>query len=176
MRGHKTIWGWMLRLLVACLLMVAAPSGALAAGDVHVDPNSPAGKEYSIPLGNARGTGTGSGGSGGSGGSSGSQLFGVGISNTTPPGSSGGSGHPGGGGGHGTPGSSGSSAGNQSAGSGPSAPVSAAQLEAAKKALGDSGGVPWVVWLLGSALLLLLAVGLGGVAVTKTNRRATAGP
>jgi hypothetical protein len=38
----------------AVVALLAAPSGAAAQGGVHVDPNTPAGKEYAIPLDSAR--------------------------------------------------------------------------------------------------------------------------
>lgn len=62
------------------------PSTALAEPGLTVDPQSPAGVEYAIPLDTARGGGGGSGHAGGSGSGSGggpSRLFGAGI---TPPG------------------------------------------------------------------------------------------
>jgi hypothetical protein len=58
------------------VLLLAMPAGAFARlpPGVHVDPGSPAGKEYGIPLSQARG-----------GGDSGSRgLFGSGITRSTP--------------------------------------------------------------------------------------------
>jgi hypothetical protein len=72
----------MARLAVALLIMaVAPPSFALAQEGVFVDPDSPAGKEYAIPLEQARreATGGASGREGSPGGASGQPLFGVGI-------------------------------------------------------------------------------------------------
>jgi hypothetical protein len=66
----------MMVLLASTWVMIQlglASSGWAAQPGVHIDPNSPAAKEYSIPLGQARG-----GAAGGSGGSS--KLFGSGIS------------------------------------------------------------------------------------------------
>jgi hypothetical protein len=63
-----------LGVLAGCCLCFAAPAPALEPG-VHVDPGSPAGKEYSLPLGQARQTG----GSGSSTGNEGNTLFGAGI-------------------------------------------------------------------------------------------------
>lgn len=59
---------------IAATLALAVPAGAQELG-VHVDPGSPAGKEYGIPLEQARGN-TGAGESGGSGGAG---AFGAGI-------------------------------------------------------------------------------------------------
>jgi hypothetical protein len=79
------------KLAVAALgLLLAAPSGAVAQGEggVHVDPNSPAGKEYALPLDSARreaaggqkGAGTGtSPGQGAPAARGGTPLFGAGI-------------------------------------------------------------------------------------------------
>ncbi len=61
-------------------LVLLAPQGALAAGGsngVHVDPGSPAGKQYAIPISSARGE-TSPHGSGSSG-SANPPLFGAGI-------------------------------------------------------------------------------------------------
>jgi len=72
---------------LAILAFVAAPGATAAEPGVHVDPGSPAGKEYAIPLDQARNDATPSGGghSGARGSSPGSALFGQGI---RPPASS----------------------------------------------------------------------------------------
>jgi hypothetical protein len=85
--------------LTACLGVLAAlpaPAAAVEPG-VHVDPGSPAGKEYALPLDQARREAGGSGiggsndpSSSGSGKGGGSQLFGEGIKKK-PGGGSGGS-------------------------------------------------------------------------------------
>ncbi|MEA2469144.1 MAG: hypothetical protein QOE38_142 [Thermoleophilaceae bacterium] len=84
-----------------CLL--GAPSAGATPPGVHVDPSSPGGKEYAIPLDQARNDATGGGGTqspgSSTGGGSGTHLFGVGV------------GHSGGGG----SGSSGSGSGSASA-------------------------------------------------------------
>jgi hypothetical protein len=61
--------------------LVAVGGGVASAQDsgVHVDPNSPAGKEYALPLDSARRDASGGASSGGSGGDS-APLFGAGIS------------------------------------------------------------------------------------------------
>jgi hypothetical protein len=61
-------------------LILASPVAAQEPG-VHVDPNSPAGKEYAIPIDQARRQAEGASAGNGSHGSSGSApLFGAGIS------------------------------------------------------------------------------------------------
>jgi hypothetical protein len=59
-------------------LGLVAPSAA-SAGAVHFDPNSPAGKEYALPLAQARNEAAGRGGSAGASATS-APLFGAGIS------------------------------------------------------------------------------------------------
>ena len=64
------------------LAVTAAAPGAAQEDGVFVDPDSPAGKEYAIPLEQARRDAAGGGGAervGGSGASGGQPLFGVGI-------------------------------------------------------------------------------------------------
>jgi hypothetical protein len=73
----------LIHLVVACALV--APSAAAAQEPVQVDPDSPAGVEYKLPLEQARRDAGGSGGGGGSPGSGGGSagpapLFGAGIS------------------------------------------------------------------------------------------------
>jgi hypothetical protein len=55
--------------VLAVALSLAGPAFAATSPGVHVDPGSPASKEYAIPLSNARGSGSGHSGS----------LFGSGI-------------------------------------------------------------------------------------------------
>jgi len=67
---------------VLAALCVCAPQAALAAGNsssgVHVDPGSPAGKQYSFPITSARGETAGNS-SGSRSGSGNPPLFGAGI-------------------------------------------------------------------------------------------------
>lgn len=64
-------------LLALCCLSFAASAEA---GEVHFDPGSPAGKEYALPLQQARNEALGAGGGESAGGSSGAApLFGVGV-------------------------------------------------------------------------------------------------
>jgi hypothetical protein len=70
-------------------VLLAIPAAAQAEPGLTVDPESPAGVEYAVPLDHARNPGGGSGGSAGNSGGGGSgQLFGAGI--TPSSGSSGG--------------------------------------------------------------------------------------
>jgi hypothetical protein len=71
-------------LVAGSLIASARPAAGLEPG-VHIDPGSPAAKEYTLPLNQARQTGASS-----RTGSSASAAFGVGI---RPPGSGGGSSH-----------------------------------------------------------------------------------
>ena len=61
--------------LALVLLVVAAPPAAAQQDGVFVDPDSPAGKEYAVPLDQARDEASGEGG----GGSGKESLFGEGI-------------------------------------------------------------------------------------------------
>jgi hypothetical protein len=71
--------GTLLRASLAVgICLLAAPSAGATPPGLHVDPNSPGGKEYAIPLDQARDN-AGGGGSQSSGGGSGSHLFGVGV-------------------------------------------------------------------------------------------------
>jgi hypothetical protein len=71
----------MTRSLIAFLIaLLALPAGAAAQrGGVFVDPETPAGTEYAIPLEEARRQGAGREKGGGGGGSGSQPLFGVGI-------------------------------------------------------------------------------------------------
>lgn len=67
--------------VVVAGLVLVAPGDVIAQADgVYVDPDSPAGKEYALPLDAARREASGGGG-GGDGGASAPPLFGAGISN-----------------------------------------------------------------------------------------------
>jgi hypothetical protein len=61
--------------VLAALCWLAVPGAGAVAGGVHFDPESPAGKEYALPLAQARNEATGEGGS-----SASAPLFGAGIS------------------------------------------------------------------------------------------------
>jgi hypothetical protein len=82
-RGRPSAAMVLAGLVVLLTLAGLASSGlATAADGVHFDPNSPAGKEYALPLDQARDEATGGGGSD-EGSAAGAPLFGVGVS---PPG------------------------------------------------------------------------------------------
>lgn len=68
--------------MLAVAAALAGPGVALAASapGVHIDPGSPAGKEYAIPLGQARSTGTPTNLTG----TGSAQLFGAGITPSEP--------------------------------------------------------------------------------------------
>jgi hypothetical protein len=135
---------------------LAAPAAALEPG-VHVDPGSPAAKEYALPLSQARQTGGGSTSPGAS-----ETPFGVGIE---PP-KSGGSGKSGGGGtrlGHGSA-------------SSPPRSVSAAPISPAVRravaAADSAGGGASLPALIGGGVAILVLGGFGGT-VLRHSRRPT---
>jgi hypothetical protein len=164
--------GAALALLAVCVSLTPAPAGALEPG-VHLDPASPAEKQYVLTLNQARQTGQRSSsashspGSGGSSGSaSSSPLFGSGI---TPPkgGSSTGAAKPS----RATPTrreGGGAAAHPQAA----PAPVTlpASVLRATRSP--DSGGDGSLLALLGGGLAILVIGGFGGT-VLRHSRRPT---
>jgi hypothetical protein len=158
-------------LLVSGAIAASAPTSAFAAAPalqpgVHVDPGSPAAKEYSIPLQQARGQSpsgpaAGSGGAQSGGGTAGG-LFGSGIKPKT-------------------------TARVTSAASNPDAthrrhrtslPSSTSSLAgtgavAVTRAAADtSGSASGVDWMLGAGVLILALGALGGAAVARFRRRA----
>jgi hypothetical protein len=157
-----------------CLL--AAPSAGATPPGVHVDPSSPGGKEYAIPLDQARNDATGGGGGAQSpgssnGGGSGTHLFGVGVGgsggNSAGGGSAGGGSASGSGSGSASHGSKrGGSSHNRSTGAGPRGSTGPARLSALNLAaatpeagpqtpllvLGASAGVIFAGVLLGLML------------------------
>lgn len=157
--------------VITAVLAIAAPAAA-AAGDglepgVHVDPGSPAGKEYQFPIPATRSETSGRQGSSGTGRSQNPPLFGVGITPPSGPPSAAGSG-------------SGSSSrslsarrsrrsdavsaarrgsvGDTRAHEG-SAPASASF--AGSPASGGVGGSGWIPLVVGGALVLILGGGGG---------------
>ena len=144
----------------ACLIL-AAPAVAQEDG-VFVDPDSPAGKEYAIPLEEARRHGAGGGAPG-----TGQPLFGAGIERATSAVEDGGA--RGGAGGSASGGGSGKARGNSESGNGASegsATNQAVQRSAAIKAAagGSSDGL-----ITAAIVALVLAAGLlAGVALRRT--------
>jgi hypothetical protein len=65
------------------LVMLMSSARAMAANGVHFDPDSPAGKEYALPLDQARGEATG-GGESDEEAAPGAPLFGAGVPPTGP--------------------------------------------------------------------------------------------
>jgi hypothetical protein len=196
LRGDRFSGRRLVLVLVAAVALVcgALPGASFAAktpSGVHVDPHSPVGKEYAIPLSQARG---------GGGSSSGGNLFGSGITKqpTSPSTGSAGSGGTNGAGSGATSGGSGSSpkssghrrtrhaAGNghhrarsTSSGSGASptaTPVTATPVASkpvtaavATHALGASHG-SGLLWMALAALVVLVIGTVGGLAIKQRNR------
>jgi hypothetical protein len=146
---------------VVCCPGVAA---ALEPG-VHVDPGSPAAKEYALPLNQARRTGAPSQSS------SEGTLFGAGIKPPASGGSAGGSGAR-----RDTPSSPGGgvSAPNTPAGSAQQPPLAQAILRAAR-AQGSGSGDGSTFALVGGGVAILVLGGFGGT-VLRHSRRGTSSP
>ncbi|MCW3057335.1 MAG: hypothetical protein JWO21_1304 [Solirubrobacterales bacterium] len=157
---------------LCCVLASAQAASALEPG-VHVDPGSPAAKEYALPLDQARQTGTESSSQPSSEGG----LFGAGIK---PPGS-GGSSRGGGTGGGGT--GSSATGGHRANGTGhavPPAPgasaTSPSQAQLAQAALraareqGSGGGNGSILALVGGGVAILVLGGFGGTVLRHSRR------
>jgi hypothetical protein len=151
----------------ALILALLAPPAALGQrGGVIVDPDSPAGAEYAIPLDQARREAAGdtSGNRGEAGGvrAGGEELFGEGI---TPAGggSAGGGGSDGGAGGGSSGGRSGEreNASGGSATESPSGPGASASTAAVAAASEQNSGLPLTIGIAGAVLAAGLAGGLG---------------
>lgn len=165
-------------LCAAALLPLAGVSSASAQGNgVHVDPGSPTGKEYGIPLQTARreaqSQSEGKLDSADSGSSS-APLFGEGVGDTSSPssGSNGGSGDSGGGGGGKSNGKSGDSSG--SGGSGAATDVEtvgkAFSGTRALQATVPDGGTSSTLTIGALAIsVLLLGAVLGSIARRRSN-------
>jgi hypothetical protein len=151
---------------ILILLAMAGPAAAAAPAalspGVHVDPNSPAAKEYAIPLQRARGASpptTGGSSSGGSGSSNG--LFGSGIipaktKVSTPTARTPGGAH------------SVSKGSAPHRGSTPVAPPPAVPVMLAAHARGSGSGIGW---MLGAGVLVLFLGGLGAIVLARVVRR-----
>ena len=160
---------------VTASLAILAPQTALASGPtlqpgVHVDPGSPAGKEYQIPVVGARSEGAG----GGSKGSANPPLFGVGVtpgrSSTASSATSRSTGGAGSGRArsHATRGARSHSgpAANPVTSSSPDPPASAVGSPAA----GGAGTNGWIALVAGGVLVLVLGGG-GGLAIRRRMAR-----
>jgi hypothetical protein len=167
--------------VVAALVVLglSSPQPAAAASlppGVHVDPNSPAAKEYAIPLGQAR-AGNSSGGAG-SQKPFGSGITSVGTASSSPPGTAAASSATTSGSPRVTPRrtrarrSTGAAAIPLFA----ARPISLAKIPPPSRLLGsDHGGTPGVIWMLGVAALVLALGGLGGGALARRSRGANPG-
>jgi hypothetical protein len=78
MRAARVSWLLAVAALTAGGISGAQPAVALEPG-VHIDPGSPAAKEYALPVTQARRTGTDTGSGAAAGGESSETLFGTGI-------------------------------------------------------------------------------------------------
>lgn len=133
---------------------------------VHVDPGSPAAKEYALPLNQARQTGAGASSSSTSSG----PLFGAGIK---PPGA-GGSSHSGSGSGSGTgkaTGRGGAAGPNGASGAARLSTLPAAVLRASSSQA-SSGGGGSILALLGGGVAILVLGGLGGMILKRSRHSA----
>jgi hypothetical protein len=161
---------------VLALAAIAATSPALLPRDaaalepgVHIDPGSPAAKEYALPVNQARGTGSGGSG-GGHGEGSTEKLFGAGIkppsSGSSGPASAGPAGHQ-------RPRTTSPRSGSAGAGGASSSAQAPPVLvrRAADTGSGSAGGSSALVLLAGGMAVLALG-GFAGI-VLRHNRRPT---
>ncbi len=151
------IAGALATLALSCLAL-SAPALGLEPG-VHVDPGSPAAKQYSLPLNQARQTGAGPAGHEGS---SANVPFGAGIK---PPGT-GGSSHSGTGAGQAV-GRSGASRPNAINTAGRQSTLPPAVLRASSS---QAGGDDSTLALLGGAVAILILGAFGGTLLRRSNR------
>jgi hypothetical protein len=150
-------------LALSCSTAAAQAATGLEPG-VHVDPGSPAAKEYALPLNQARQTGAGASSSS----ASSPPLFGAGIK---PP-AAGGSSHSGSGSGKGkATGRGGASGPNGANASAPRFTLPSAVLRASSSQA-SSGGGGSILALLGGGVAILVLGGLGGT-ILKRSRSAT---
>jgi hypothetical protein len=180
-RGGTGIRVGLVALAIGCAGPFAGTAWGLEPG-VHVDPGSPAAKEYALPLNQARQTGS----EPSSHSSSEGTLFGAGIK---PPGAGGSPRSP-----HKRPGASGRGAANAPgtgataatgagvsggvSGLGPiplSQPALAEAMLRAARAQGSAGGDGSILALLGGGVAVLVLGGFGGT-VLRHSRRRTSSP
>ena len=159
--------------VVVALLAILAPQAALASAPtlqpgVHVDPGSPAGKQYQIPIVGARSETAG----GGSAGSADPPLFGVGV---TPAAASAGTSTPSGATSSAAHGANSGSAGSHATGATHRHSSSGANLVASAStsspavspaSTGGAGTNGWIALVAGGILVLALGGG-GGLALRR---------
>jgi hypothetical protein len=141
-----------------CFAALAARPRLASAEGVHFDPNSPAGKEYALPLDQARNEASGNAGAEGTGGSreasgESAALFGAGVPGDPAPGSQGAGEH-----GTGRHGSGGSDAGG---GAAPAQPEPGGHSDTGGIRAISAGGDSYS-WTTGAGLVLAILV-LGGL-------------
>lgn len=146
----------------AVVLSMFAAAPAVAA-EVHFDPDSPAGKEYALPLPQARNEAMGKEGIEDEPPSQ-APLFGVGVGGSGSSGGGSGSGSQGGG----SPQASGQAQGNPAGGgANPSGNPRSATGKANPATAGTSYGLGTAIVLVGGILLIALALGLALRALSK---------
>lgn len=151
-----SVAGILAMLALSCLAASALAATGLEPG-VHVDPGSPAAKEYALPLNQARQTGASTSGNASTGSAA---LFGAGIK---PPGS-GGSGRPRSATPHGVRRDA-----SGAASSDPRTSVPAIVLRAASSHT-SSGGDGSLLTLLGGAVAILILGAFGGTIMRRSHR------
>jgi hypothetical protein len=144
-------------LVVAATLAGPGVAAAAPARGVHIDPGTPAGKQYAIPLGQARSTGAPSHvAAAGS-----AQLFGAGITSSEPSAAT----HPTGAAGGRT---TRRSAPSPAAGKPPAVKPAAVAIIPVRKLLGSGPGESsGVWWMLAAGALVLVLGGLGGAVLAR---------
>jgi len=150
--------------LTSGLSAAAAQAATGLEPGVHVDPGSPAAKEYALPLNQARQTGAGASSSSTSSG----PLFGAGIK---PPGAGGSS--------HSGSGSGTAKATGRGGAAGPNGARAAARLSTlpaavlrASRSQASSGGGGSILALLGGGVAILVLGGLGGMILKRSRHSA----
>jgi hypothetical protein len=149
-------------LAAGCMGGQATAFAAVEPG-VHIDPGSPATKEYALPLEQARKTAA-------PGSSAQTTLFGAGIK---PPGGSSGGGRPRGSSGGAGSSRSGAGAASLRSGAGAASQLDPALTSAALRAASRSGDDGSTLALLGGGVAVLILGGFGGT-VLRHNRRPSA--
>ena len=160
-------------ILLFLLLAPAAFAGAGLEPGVHVDPGSPAGKEYALPLSQARQTG-----GQGNGANAEGTLFGAGVK---PPGGGPAAGAPGaarqGSIGSGAAAHAASEAAALAASSGPASPANALSAITLRDArLQPGGGGSSSLALIGGGIAVLVFGAFGGTVLRRTRRPGPGSP